>query len=130
MSQNQFNSLVEFFDFLPEEERRITLSLRDLIYETLPEIKEKLSYQVPFFKLNKNICFIWPAAILWGNKKSYDGVRMGFSYGFQLIKKYNNIDLADRKQVAYLHFSSLPDVEKQHNLVRNLLLESRNFDSY
>ena len=129
MFQVRFNSLVEFFDFIPDEEKRITLTLRDLIFEAIPEIKEKLSYQVPFYKLKRNICFIWPSSVVWGNKKSYKGVKMGFNYGSVLIDKFAMLDLSDRKQIAYLHFHSLEEVEKHHELIRNLLLESKKIDS-
>lgn len=31
--------------------------------------------------MRKDICFLWPASVLWGRRKTYDGVRLGFSYG-------------------------------------------------
>lgn len=130
MMQNvQFNSIVEFFDYLPENERIITNLLREIILDTLPESKEKLTYQVPFYKLNKNISFIWPASILWGKTKKYTGVRMGFNYGNQLVKETDFLVLGERKFVAYKDFNILDEVLENHELIQSLLLKSKELDA-
>ncbi len=46
----KFNSLLEFWDWLPEKERVIVDVLRQIIIENLPKYcKEKLAYNVPFY---------------------------------------------------------------------------------
>lgn len=127
MQNVNFQSLVEFIDYLPHEEREITLILRDLIRETLPQCSEKLSYNVPFYKINRTICFIWPASILWGTKKSYSGVRLGFSYGTLLDPKGSFLDLGERKSVGYLdftHLEELPIAEIKHYLLQSAKLDA------
>jgi uncharacterized protein YdhG (YjbR/CyaY superfamily) len=64
-----FRSIADFFDHLPSDEALIVVQLRDLIKATLPEVTEKLSYNVPFYKRHKNICYLWPGAVPWGNVK-------------------------------------------------------------
>lgn len=126
MQSVHFNSLTEFFEFLPDEERLVTHLLRDLVYETLPEIKEKLSFNVPFFRQQKTICFIWPGAVLWGSKRSYEGVRMGFNYGHLLDPKEEILSLEKRKSVAYLDL--LKPEEIPFEQIRELLLRSAELD--
>lgn len=128
MQNVNFQSVVEFIDYLPNEEREITLILRDLIRETLPQCSEKLSYNVPFYKINKTICFIWPASILWGKKKSYEGVRLGFNYGNQLDPNGHFLALGDRKSVGYLdliHLDDLPLEEIKHYLLLSADLDAK-----
>ena len=79
----KFKSLIDFLEFLPEEERIIVDVLREIIKENLPaNCKEKLSYNVPFFYGKKGICIIWPSTIPRGGIKN--GVLLGFWYGCKL----------------------------------------------
>ena len=72
----QFKTIDELLDYLPEEEIEIVLSLRKIILECIPNCKEKLAYNVPFYYCHSRICFIWPASIPWG--KVEKGVAIGF----------------------------------------------------
>ncbi|MES2589030.1 MAG: DUF1801 domain-containing protein [Bacteroidota bacterium] len=110
MQSVSFRNVEEFLDYLPEE-LKIVLTLRQLIFECIPTITEKLSFNVPFYFGNKSMFFIWPASILWGKKKSYEGVRFGFSYGVLMQNEENYLDLGDRKQVAYKDFKSLSEID-------------------
>ncbi|MEI7802655.1 MAG: hypothetical protein WCI97_08430, partial [Bacteroidota bacterium] len=74
MQNVSFNSVDEFLEFLPADELKIVEVLRKIIFNAVPDIKEKLSYNIPFYSRHKNIFFIWPASVLWGTKKSYEGV--------------------------------------------------------
>ena len=109
----KFSSIDEFLDFLPEQERQITEYLRDLIYGCIPDVSEKLSYNVPYFKKHKNICFIWPGSVLWGKKRSYEGVRLGFTQGYLLEDEINYLDKGDRKQVYWRDFRSLEEIDSE-----------------
>ena len=127
MQQVSFNSIVEFFDFLPNGEREITLVLRDIILESIPEVTENLSYNVPFYKRHKSICFVWPSSVLWGNKKSYDGVRLGFTNGHLIDDPLSYLDRGDRKQVSYRDFLRTDDINE--NLLRKYLLQAADIDA-
>ena len=91
-----FRNIDQFLDFLPDGEKRMTEILRTIILDTLPQCKEKLSYNVPFYKLRKRICFIWPSAIPWGNVK--EGVMLGFTNGSQLTDD-GYLEKGERKSV-------------------------------
>ena len=71
-----FKSIDDFMEFLPAEELSIVESLKSIITDTIPEVKEKLAYNVPFYYRHYRLCYIWPASIPWG------GLKAGFSLGF------------------------------------------------
>jgi uncharacterized protein YdhG (YjbR/CyaY superfamily) len=61
---------------LPENEKKITIALRNCILQTAPMLLEKLSYGVPYYFRKNRVCFIWPASI--PNGGFTDGVALGF----------------------------------------------------
>ena len=111
MQDVSFRNIDEFLEFLPIEELNVVKQLRKIIFDCVPNITEKLSYNVPFYKKNKGMFFIWPASILWGKKKSYSGVRLGFQQGYLLEDDLNILNKGDRKQVYYLDFTNLKDID-------------------
>jgi hypothetical protein len=64
--------------------------LREMILDSIPEAKEKLTYNVPYYSGKKRICFVWPGAVFWGSKRTYEGVRLGFVHGHLM---HDDIDL-------------------------------------
>ncbi len=110
MQQVHFGHVQEFLAFLPANELKVVVELRQLVYDCIPEVKEKLSYNVPFFRKRKNICFIWPASVLWGKSKTMDGVRFGFTYGHLLQDDQQWLERGDRKQVYWKDFASVQDI--------------------
>lgn len=72
----QFKTLEEFLDYLPEDELEIVLHLRKIILECMPDCKEKLAYNVPFYYRHSRICYIWPAS--GSMEKINRGVAIGF----------------------------------------------------
>jgi len=127
MKPSKFRNINDFLDFLPEAELEIVLYLRELVFECMPMAKEKLSYNVPYFKLNKNVCFIWPASVLWGNKPSYSGVRFGFTQGYLLKDELNYLDKGTRKQVYWRDFISLEEIDSI--VLKSYLFEAIQIDS-
>ena len=111
MQNVKFDSLDEFFDFLPEEELVIVEYLRAVILDCIPNCTEKLSYNVPYFKLRSNICFIWPASVLWGKKKTYEGVRLGFVKGYLMHDDIHYLEKGERKQVYWRDFKSIEEID-------------------
>ncbi|TDE04635.1 DUF1801 domain-containing protein [Flavobacterium hiemivividum] len=71
-----FNSIEEFLDYLPAAELEIVLFLRKIILECMPDCKEKLAHNIPFYYRHSRICYIWPASIPW--TKVEKGVAIGF----------------------------------------------------
>ncbi len=111
MQNVSFRNVEEFLDFLPEDELKIVQALRKLIFDCIPGITEKLSYNVPFYKKKKGMFFIWPAAVLWGRNKSFEGVRFGFQKGYLLRDEINFLDKGGRKQVYWRDFKSVNESE-------------------
>lgn len=108
----KFRSLVEFWDYLPEEERIITDVLRQIILENLPpNCKEKLTYNVPFFYGKRRICLVWPASVPWGGFKS--GVMLGFCQGSKLKDAQRYLQHGSNKQVFYKIFQSPDQIDTE-----------------
>ena len=110
MQDVSFRNIDEFLEFLTEDEIKTVNLLRKIIFDCVPNINEKLSYNVPFYKKNKGMFFIWPASVLWGKKKSYSGVRFGFQQGYLLRDDLNILIKGNRKQVYYLDFLNSNDI--------------------
>lgn len=121
-----FADVEEFLDFLTEEERKIVRVLRSIIQDCLPEAREKLAYNVPFYYRNRRLAYIWPASVPWGGFRQ-EGVALGFCYG-HLLDNSENYLLGDaNKQIRYLIFRELSDIDP--DLVRAYLLEAMEVDS-
>lgn len=104
----QVKSLVQLYEMLTEEERIITDVLRQIIQETLPTCKEKISYNVPFFFGNRSICLVWPASVPRGGIKK--GVLLGFWYGNRLIDTDEYLTHGTNKQIFYRVFYSTDEI--------------------
>jgi len=126
MQNVSFKNVDEFLEFLPKNELLIVESLRNLVLSLLPECTEKLSYQVPFYKINKNICFIWPASVYWGKKKSYNGVLFGLTYGINLTDESNYFEKGERKQVTMKKFEKPGDID--FDILKSFIFEAALYD--
>ena len=126
MQNVKFNSITQFFDFLPENELDLVEYLRDIVFRCIPDAKEKLAYNVPYYSRFKNICFIWPASILWGKKKTYEGVRFGFTQGHLLTDDSNCLERGARK---YVYWKDYPEIKQINvSLLEAFLFEAAVID--
>ena len=114
MQNVSFRTIDEFMEFLPEEEYEIVNYLRTIVFGCVPHITEKLSYNVPFYKLRKNMFFIWPASVLWGRTKTYSGVRFGFTNGYLLNDKEGYLEKGNRKQVYWKDFTEISQIDVEN----------------
>ncbi|WP_273444550.1 DUF1801 domain-containing protein [Neolewinella agarilytica] len=96
------------YDNLPEEERIISTILRELIRETIPDCREKISWGAPFYYGRKSICFVWPASIPWGRLTS--GVALGFTRGRELDHE-GFLQFGDRKIIGRHIFISPEEID-------------------
>ena len=110
MQNVSFKNVGEFLDFLPDEERGIVDYLQEIIIECIPECKEKLSYNVPYYSKHSRICFIWPASVPWGNVKM-NGVQLGFCKGYLLQDDINYLEKGNRKQVYSKVFFDIKEID-------------------
>lgn len=83
-----FRTVGEFLDYLPEHELAIVEPLRELILSTIPDVREKLAYNVPFYYRHKRLCYLWPSSVPWGKTRP-ETVQLGFCYGHLLQDDLN-----------------------------------------
>jgi hypothetical protein len=111
MQNVKFRDVDEFLEFIPADELKIVELLRNVVYNCIPDVSEKLAFNVPFYKRNKNICFIWPASVLWGKKKTYDGVRFGFNNGHLIKDEIGFLEKGNRKYVYWKDFKDIKSID-------------------
>lgn len=114
-----FDSVEELLDFLPLGERKIVEQLREIVFACIPDTKEKLSYNVPFYYRHTRICFIWPGSVPWGGVK--EGVLFGFCKGHQLSNS-SDLETGTRKSVFTKTFHTSKEIDREK--VSQLLYEA------
>ncbi len=125
MQNVNFKNIEEFFEFIPKKELEIVNYLRKIIFDCMPNCKESLSYNVPYYSINKKICFIWPSSITWGNVKA-EGVRLGFTQGYLLRDEIGYLDKENRKQIWTKDFMSIKEIEV--DIIKTFLFEATEID--
>jgi hypothetical protein len=121
----KFDTVGQLLAFLPEVQLEMLEILRGLIFDTLPGIKEKLSFNVPFYSQHKGICYIWPGAVSWGSK-TWQGVEFGFNYGHLLADEMNYLERGNRKQVYNKRFLAAKEINLE--ILSDYLLEAAEID--
>lgn len=120
----QFSDIDDLLSFLPKDELEITLRLRKIVYDSIPNVREKLSYNVPFYIRHSRICFIWPGSVPWG--KITTGVSFGFCNGHLLNDEINYLEKESRKQVYTKTFHNLGEIEE--DFLKAFLFEAVEID--
>lgn len=127
MQNVKFNSVEDLLEFLPPDEKIIVEALRKIVLDHVHGVKEKLSFNVPFYHRHKALCFIWPSSVLWGSKKTFDGVQFGFAYGNLMSDYAHVLEKGNRKQVYLMYFTHLHQIDPQ--LIRSYLTEAEMVDN-
>ena len=121
----KFRSMVEFWEYLPEDQRIMTDVLRQIVLENLPSYcREKLTCNVPFYYGQRRICLIWPAAVPRGGFKS--GVMLGFCQGNKLRDTDRYLTHGTNKQIYYKIFQSADEIDI--NAIVSILKEAVEMD--
>jgi hypothetical protein len=122
----KFQSFVEFWEYLPENERIITDVLRQIVLTNLPVgCKEKLTFNVPYYYGKRRICLIWPGSIPWGGIR--EGVLLGFCYGNRLEDSGGYLTHGTNKQVYYKIYKSVDEIDE--TAITSLLNEALKIDN-
>jgi hypothetical protein len=125
----KYTSVDDLIPSLPKPEQVIMTKLRSLILNCLPKATEKITYGVPFYTHNRMICFIWPPSIRWGPRKEPVKelrVTLGFCQGNLMSNEDGALLSEGRKQVYYMYFSSLKEINDEQ--IRALLFEAEMID--
>ena len=112
MQNVAFDTVDALLEFLPPDQLAIVERLRELVWTYAPEAEERMSFNVPFYRRYKLICYIWPGAVSWGNK-TWEGVEFGFNYGYLLHDPNEYLDRGKRKQVYNKRFFSVDDINER-----------------
>ena len=123
MQNVHFQSVDELLGFLQGEQLEMVDLLRELVFECVPDVEERLSFNVPFYRRYGALCFIWPGAVSWGSTV-WDGVEFGFNNGHLLADEDNYLDKGNRKQVFTKRFFQVPELRANMDKLRSLLLEA------
>jgi hypothetical protein len=115
-----FGSVRDFLAFLPDEELKLVQLLRGLVMECIPDVKEKLAYNVPFYYRFSRICFIWPGSVPWG-RKTKAGVELGFCRG-NMLSDASYLNIGGRKEVYIKTFYEVNDIDA--DILRQLIYEA------
>lgn len=121
----KFRVIHEFLDYLPEHELSIVQELRSIVLGLLPNPKEKLLYNEPFFLQRSRICFIWPSSVPLGKVK-LNGIQLGFPKGYLMIDEIDFLEEGGRKQVYTKTFFTLDEIET--DMVKTYVLEAPKID--
>lgn len=122
MQNVSFDNVNDFLEFLPDDEYQITVKLREIVFDSIPNVIEHLSFNVPYYKVNRNICFIWPASILWGKSQTYNGVRLGFTNGYLIHDETNYLSRENRKQVYWHDYMSFHELDV--DIIKSYIFEA------
>jgi hypothetical protein len=122
----KFQSLVQLWDYVPDDERIIMDVLRQIVLENLPKTCiEKLAYNVPFYYGKRRICLIWPASVPGGGFKK--GVLLGFNQGYKLQDPRSYLSHGTNKRVFYKIFYSPEEIDEE--AIVELLREAVELDN-
>ncbi|MCB0396386.1 MAG: DUF1801 domain-containing protein [Flavobacteriales bacterium] len=120
-----FHSVEDFLSFIPDQEREIVERLRQVVFDCIPQVREKLAYNVPFYYGRRRICFIWPASVPWG-AVPLNGVQLGFCSGHLMRDELNWLEHGNRKQVYIKTFKKVDEIDTE--MVRAYLFEAVRVD--
>lgn len=122
-----FRDVPEFLDYLPPQELEIVQFLRQIVLDCIPNCREKLAYNVPYYYRHSRICFIWPPSIPWGNVH-INGVQFGFCNGNLIEDNLRYLEKGSRKQVYWKEFNNILDIEQ--DMLKMYLFEAVAIDEY
>lgn len=122
----KFRSMGEFWDYLPEDEREIVDTLRQIVLENLPPYTtEKFAWNVPCYYGKRQICIIWPASVPRGGIKR--GVLFGLSKGHLLHDVDSYLTHGTNKVIFYKIFRSVEQIDER--AIVKLLHEAAELDA-
>jgi hypothetical protein len=106
-------AVADFIEQLPAAQQRLAEQLRQLIWETLPQVTESFKWKVPFYEGHGLLCYLSPQT---------DCLVLGFIQGASLTDPAGLLSAQDRQQVR--HFRVMPDAPLPREDLRSFLIEA------
>jgi hypothetical protein len=107
-------------DFIQSKEinlRPLLAQIRNIIMVSHPQIREQISWNLPFFYCFDHLCYL-------SVSKKTKGVEVCFAKGFHIKDEAGVLDAKDRKLVKGITFTDLADFEKREDDFLEVLQEA------
>jgi uncharacterized protein len=91
----------EFIEALADEQRELCELIREMIWENVPAVEERLSFKIPFYHYFGMFMYLNP---------SKEGIDIGFCRGKDLVEAFPQLTTGKRAIVAILTISSKKDI--------------------
>ena len=111
------NRLVdEYIESLPDEKRDIAEQVREMILSLIPNVKEKLSFKIPFYHYHGMFCYI---------NEVKDGIDLGLCRGKDLVNVLPQLEQGKRVMVASVIIRSTKEIQTKQ--IEEVLLTAANW---
>jgi hypothetical protein len=124
MGWDQNKDVDIFLEKIQDEEKKMVQIIRQLIFDVVEPLTERLSFGVPFYYHLGRFGLLWPASIKGSGLKS--GIFLGFTKGFLMTDPFAVLEKGHRKEVYGLTLTSSREIQPE--LIRFLILESIKID--
>ena len=91
-----------YIDDLPENQKAIVTTLRQMLFEFVPNIQEKYSYKLPFYHYFGMFCYV--------NKIPNNGIDFCICRGKDLMDEFPQLLIKKRVTIAGVELYSLKDI--------------------
>jgi hypothetical protein len=91
----------KLIEALPAEKRELAEMVRELIWENVPAVEEKISFKIPFYHYFGMFMYINPAK---------EGIEAGFRRGKDLATAFPQLQVGTRAMVAILPLRHKKDI--------------------
>jgi hypothetical protein len=115
---------VNIDDYIESQDRLLKpllTQLRKVIMLAYPNIREQISWSLPFFYCFDHLCYL-------SITKKTKGVEVCFVKGFHLSNESGLLDAKDRKLVKGITFTNLADYEEKEEAFFEILQEAIMFN--
>jgi hypothetical protein len=92
-----------FIGFLPDHLVPVGEKLREMIYELVPEVEEKVSFHTPFYHYYGFFCYL---------SKLKDGIEICFCRGKDILWGFPQLEMKKRVLVGGITVKSLDDIKR------------------
>lgn len=114
---SKFQDIDDFIESQAVAIRPLLAHIRNIIMVSHPNIREQISWSVPFFYCFDHLCYL-------SVSKKTKGVEVCFAKGFHIKDEAGVLDAKSRKLVKGITFTDLADFEKREDAFLEVLQEA------